>query len=127
MIVGVEATAEFPEDRVPVHVLVWGVDEARWDDMDRLRRDLYELLGCADEHDPPCALAHPLHRVGGELLADHVERCLLLFRLWEGRNGARPRECKRSASGSPGRPGATCSSGSPRSTASRPAATGRRR
>ena len=92
VIVGVEATAEFPEDRVPVHVLVWGVDEARWDDMDRLRRNLYELLGYADEHDLPCALAHPLHRVGGELSADHVERCLLLFRLWEGRNGARPRE-----------------------------------
>ena len=92
VIVGVEATAEFPEDRVPVHVLVWGVDEARWDDMDRLRGNLYELLGYADEHDLPCALAHPLHRVGGELSADHVERCLLLFRLWEGRNGARPRE-----------------------------------
>ncbi len=91
VIVGVEITALFPEDRVPVHVLAWGVDEALWADMDRARANLYELLDVADAADVPVALAHPLHRVGGELTADHLERCLLLFRLWEGRNGSRPR------------------------------------
>ncbi len=92
VLVGVEVTAEFPEDRVPVHVLVWGVDEARWADMDRLRGNLYELVDYMGGAGLPNALAHPLHRVGGEMSADHLERCLLLFRLWEGRNGARPRE-----------------------------------
>ncbi len=90
VLVGVEVTATFPEDRVPVHVLVWGLDEPRWDDMDRLRGNLYELLDYIDAAGLPCALAHPLHRVGADLTADHVERCLLLFRLWEGRNGSRP-------------------------------------
>ena len=90
VLIGVEVTAAFPEDRVPVHVLVWGVDEPRWADMDRLRDNLYELLDYLDAAGLPCALAHPLHRVGAELTADHVERCLLLFRLWEGRNGSRP-------------------------------------
>ena len=90
VLVGVEVTTEFPEDRVPLHVLVWGLDEARWADMDRLRGNLYELLDYAEAADLPAALAHPLHRVGGHLTADHIERCLLLFRLWEGRNGARP-------------------------------------
>lgn len=84
VVIGVEATTEFPEDRVPLHVLVWGLDEASWEDMDRLRGNLYELLDYIDIAGLPCALAHPLHRVGGELTADHVERCLLLFRLWEG-------------------------------------------
>jgi glycosyltransferase involved in cell wall biosynthesis/predicted metal-dependent phosphoesterase TrpH len=92
VVVGVEITAAFPEDRVPVHVLAWGVDEARWADLDRLRGNLYEVLDYAEAAGIPCALAHPLHRVGGELGADHLERCLLLFRLWEGRNGARPEE-----------------------------------
>ncbi len=92
VVVGVEVTVEFPEDRVPLHVLAWGLDEARWDDMARLRGNLYELLDYADDAGLPCALAHPLHRVGGELSADHLERCLLLFRLWEGLNGARPRQ-----------------------------------
>ena len=91
VLVGVEVTTRFPDDGVPLHVLVWGVDDARWADMDRLRANVYELLGYVEAADLPCALAHPLHRVGGDLTADHLEKCLLLFRLWEGLNGARPR------------------------------------
>lgn len=91
VLVGVEVTTRFPDDGVPLHVLVWGVDDARWADMDRLRVNVYELLGYVESADLPCALAHPLHRVGGDLTADHLEKCLLLFRLWEGLNGARPR------------------------------------
>jgi glycosyltransferase involved in cell wall biosynthesis len=91
VLIGVEVTTRFPEDGVPLHVLVWGVDEPRWADMDRLRGNLHELLAYLDAADLPCALAHPLHRVGDRLSADHLERCLLLFRLWEGINGSRPR------------------------------------
>lgn len=90
VVIGVEVTTAFPEDRVPVHVLVWGVDEAGWGDMDRLRPNLYDLVNYMDAAGLPFCLAHPLHRVGGELTAEHIERCLLLFRLWEGRNGSRP-------------------------------------
>ncbi|MBJ7455520.1 MAG: glycosyltransferase [Thermoleophilia bacterium] len=90
VVIGVEITTSFPEDRVPVHVLAWGVDEARWADMDRLRPSVYELIDYMDAARIPFALAHPLHRVGDRLTADHIERCLLLFRLWEGRNGSRP-------------------------------------
>lgn len=97
VVVGVEVTATFPEDRVPVHVLVWGVDEARWADLDRLRPNLYELLDHAEAEGLPHALAHPLHRVGDRLGPDHIERCLLLFRLWEGRNGSRPRALNEAA------------------------------
>lgn len=91
VLVGVEVTTRFPDDGVPLHVLVWGVDDARWADMDRLRPNVHELLGYVESAGLPCALAHPLHRVGGDLTTDHLERCLLLFRLWEGINGARPR------------------------------------
>jgi glycosyltransferase involved in cell wall biosynthesis/predicted metal-dependent phosphoesterase TrpH len=91
VLIGVEVTTRFPEDGVPLHVLVWGVDESRWADMDRLRGNLHELLAYLDAAHLPCALAHPLHRVGDRLTADHLERCLLLFGLWEGINGSRPR------------------------------------
>lgn len=90
VVIGVEVTTEFPEDRVPVHVLVWGLDEAIWADLDRLRPNLYELLDRIGDAGLPFALAHPLHRVGGDLTAEHIEKCLLLFPLWEGRNGSRP-------------------------------------
>jgi glycosyltransferase involved in cell wall biosynthesis len=91
VVVGVEVTTWFPEDRVPLHVLVWGVDEAAWSDLDRAREDVHDLVGELAARDLPHALAHPLHRVGGALTADHIERCLLLFPVWEGLNGARPR------------------------------------
>lgn len=90
VVVGVEITTWFPEDRVPLHVLAWGVDDGAWGDLDRARVDLYDLVAELGARDIPHALAHPLHRVGDDLTAEHLERCLLLFRLWEGRNGYRP-------------------------------------
>mgnify|MGYP001826358464 FL=1 len=92
VIVGVEVTVAFPEDGVPLHVLVWGVDDATWADLDALRGNVYEMVDYLLAASLPHALAHPLHRVGGQLTSAHLERCLLLFGMWEGRNGARPAE-----------------------------------
>ncbi len=91
VIVGVEATCAFPEDAAEMHVLIWGLDEAQWTEIDRLRSNIYESLEYIRAERLPHSLAHPLHRVGGDFTADHLERCLLLFPAWEGRNGARPR------------------------------------
>lgn len=102
--VSVEATVEFPEDKTPCHILVWGIDEARWEDMNRLRDDVYAFTSYVSGAGLPYALAHPLHRVGGDFTQYHLERALLLFPLWEGRNGARPRDgnevaCRMAAAG----------------------------
>ena len=105
--ISVEATVEFPEDGTPCHVLVWGIDESLWEEMDRLRDDVYAFTAFVHGAGLPYALAHPLHRVGGDFTQYHLERSLLLFPLWEGRNGARPREgnevaCRMAAAGTPG-------------------------
>lgn len=93
VIVGVEITTWFPDQPlVALHVLAWGVDEAAWADLDRARRNVFDLVDVLDARNIPHALAHPLHRVGDELTVDHLEICLLLFRMWEGRNGQRPEE-----------------------------------
>ena len=92
VLVGVEITALFPEDQVALHVLAWGVDEPLWDELNRLRANLYELVALLEARGVPHALAHPLHRVGGTLSVEHIERCLLLFGMWEGLNGARPQD-----------------------------------
>jgi predicted metal-dependent phosphoesterase TrpH len=42
--ISVEVTAELPEDRTPLHVLVWGIGERDWPEMDALRRNVYELI-----------------------------------------------------------------------------------
>jgi glycosyltransferase involved in cell wall biosynthesis/predicted metal-dependent phosphoesterase TrpH len=91
VIVGVEVTTAFPgEEDAQVHVLVWGLDDAQWAEIDYLRPNLFEMLDHVRAAGLPHSLAHPLHRVGGHLSADHLEKLLLVFSAWEGRNGARP-------------------------------------
>ncbi len=89
--VSVEVTTRFPEDDTPLHILVWGLDEPQWSDIDQLRSNVYELVDYLQAADLAHALAHPLQRLGADLTADHVERCLLLFPVWEGVNGSRTR------------------------------------
>jgi len=88
----VEVTTQFPEDEVPLHVLVWGLSEADHRDLQPYRPSVYELVAFLRERRLAHALAHPLYRMGPPLTPAHVERMMLLFSIWEGRNGARPRE-----------------------------------
>ena len=88
----VEVTTRFPEDDVPLHVLVWNLTEADHRDLQPLRPSVYELAAFLRERGLAHALAHPLYRMGAPLTVGHVERMMLLFGVWEGRNGARSRE-----------------------------------
>ena len=88
----VEVTTRFPEDDVPLHVLVWNLSEEDHRDLQPFRPSVYELLAFLRERGLAHALAHPLYRMGPPLTATHVERMMLLFGVWEGRNGARARE-----------------------------------
>jgi glycosyltransferase involved in cell wall biosynthesis/predicted metal-dependent phosphoesterase TrpH len=88
----VEVTTQFPEDEVPLHVLVWGLSEEDHRDLQPCRPSVYELVAFLRERGLVHALAHPLYRMGAPLTVSHVERMMLLFSVWEGRNGARPKE-----------------------------------
>jgi len=88
----VEVTTRFPEDEVPLHVLVWNLSEQDHRDLQPCRPSVYELVAFLRERGLAHALAHPLYRMGPPLTVWHVERMMLLFGVWEGRNGARPRE-----------------------------------
>jgi glycosyltransferase involved in cell wall biosynthesis len=104
----VEVTTRFPEDDVPLHVLVWNLREEDHRDLQPCRRSVYELVTFLRERSLVHALAHPLYRMGPPLTAAHVERMMLLFSVWEGRNGARAREsnelaCRLAAAVTPAR------------------------
>ena len=86
----VEVTTCFPEDSTPLHVLVWNLSEQDHGDLQPYRPSVYELVAFLRERGLVNALAHPLYRMGPPLTSWHVERMMLLFSLWEGRNGARP-------------------------------------
>jgi glycosyltransferase involved in cell wall biosynthesis len=86
-----EVTTRFPEDDVVLHVLVWNLSEEDHRDLQPYRGSVYELQAFLASRTLPHALAHPLYRMGPPITASHVERMMLLFGTWEGRNGARPR------------------------------------
>jgi glycosyltransferase involved in cell wall biosynthesis len=103
----VEVTTCFPEDGTPLHVLVWNLTEDDHRDLQPYRPSVYELVAFLRERGLVHALAHPLYRMGPPLTQWHVERMMLLFPVWEGRNGARPEEsnlvaCRLAASVSAG-------------------------
>ena len=86
----VEVTTRFPEDDLPLHVLVWDLTEEDHRDLQPLRPSVYELRAFLADRGLVHALAHPLYRMGPPITTSHIERLMLLFGLWEGRNGARP-------------------------------------
>jgi len=88
----VEVTTRFHEDDVPLHVLVWNLTEEDHHDLQPYRPSVVELVAFLRERGLTHALAHPLYRMGPQLTTSHVERMMLLFSIWEGRNGARPKE-----------------------------------
>ncbi len=86
-----EVTAEFPEDRCEVHVLVYGITEAQHREIQALRRNLYELRDYLRACDVVCSVAHPLYRVNGRTTVAHVEKLLVLFDRFETLNGMHDR------------------------------------
>ncbi len=84
-----EETVTFPEDGCDLHILVLGVTEAQHRELQRLKRNLYDFRAFARNEGIVHVVAHPLFRVNDRLNLDHIEKILVLFRLFEGINGTR--------------------------------------
>ncbi len=84
-----QITTLFPEDRCPVHLLVWGLSEAQHVEMQALRENIYDLQKYLAAADLAHAVAHPLYRLEEKFSRKHVEKLVLLFRTFEGVNGLR--------------------------------------
>ena len=83
-----EVTTYFPEDRCKVHVLVWNINEALHEDIQKARDNIYDLVAYLNRHHVLHAVAHPLFSINDRLTLEHFERFLLLFKAFE-LNGAR--------------------------------------
>jgi glycosyltransferase involved in cell wall biosynthesis len=86
-IVGEEVTAFFPSEALHVHVLVWGIDEQQHAAIGELRFNVFELVQYLREHEIAHALAHPFSLIAGGLRGEQLEALLVLFDIWEVRNG----------------------------------------
>jgi len=84
-----EISAFFPDDGVGIHVVALDIDEAQHDEIQRLRRNVYDLVHYLRTEHIPHFAAHPLSRENRPLAPSHVQQLVLMFRHLEGRNGTR--------------------------------------
>ncbi|HDY69792.1 MAG TPA: glycosyltransferase [Actinobacteria bacterium] len=83
-----EVTTFFPGEDIKLHVLALGITERQHAEMAAIRASMYELVSYMRQEGILNILAHPLTRLGGELDPDYIERLMLLFPIWEVRNGS---------------------------------------
>ena len=83
-----EATGYFPDDGCKLHVLALDITESQHLEIQRLRKNIFELAAYFYQENIFNIVAHPLYAVNDRLTADHFEQMLLLFRNFE-LNGAR--------------------------------------
>jgi glycosyltransferase involved in cell wall biosynthesis len=86
---GAELTSYFPENDCKVHVGVLGFSEKQFPDLLVARKNAYELVEHLHREQIAYFLAHPLYDINGKLSPEMVEKFLLLFNTFEGRNGGR--------------------------------------
>ncbi len=92
IVMGVESTAYFPEDGCKVHILIYGIDERQFGEIQKVRPDIYELRMYLKEQDLAHSVAHATYSVQpGKLTVAHLEKLIVLFNVFEIINGGRNR------------------------------------
>ncbi|MBN1290241.1 MAG: glycosyltransferase, partial [Candidatus Latescibacteria bacterium] len=87
--IGMEATTYFPEDECKIHVLIYGLNESEFSDIQKYRTNIYDLRDYLKEKNLAHSVAHGIYSVNGKLIFDHLEKLILLFDIFEGINGGR--------------------------------------
>ncbi len=88
---GVEVTTYFPEDNCKTHVLVYGLTEKQFEEIQNIRQDIYEFRDYLKEAQLAHSVAHATYSINGKLTIEHLEKLILLFDVFEGINGGRDR------------------------------------
>lgn len=86
---GVEFTTYFPENQCKVHLLCYGIEEQQFEEIQHIRKDIYDLRDYLRDKDIPHSLAHATFSVNGKLSLEILEKLILLFDIFEGINGGR--------------------------------------
>lgn len=86
-----EITTHFPENGCKVHLVALHFSERQFQELMRLRKNIYDLLAYLNRERIAHFLAHPLYAQNDRLTVDIIEKCLLLFSCFEIKNGCRAR------------------------------------
>jgi len=91
IITGTEFTAYFPEDGCKVHILVYGLSASDFENLQQIRRNIYDLRDYLKQARLAYSVAHATYSVNGRLTMQHLEKLILLFDVFESINGGRNR------------------------------------
>ncbi|MBN1949544.1 MAG: glycosyltransferase [Candidatus Cloacimonetes bacterium] len=89
VIVGLEATTYFPEDNCKIHILIYGLNEMQFDIIQTIRTNIYDLRDYLLQERLTHSIAHATYSVNGKLTLEHLEKLILMFDVFEVRNGGR--------------------------------------
>lgn len=89
--ISAEITTYFPEEGCSLHVVVLHISEGQFQDIMHLRKDVYELVSYLRQKNIVHFIAHPLYD-NEKLTSDLVEKILLLFDVFEIKNGSRSKQ-----------------------------------
>lgn len=82
-----EVTTKFPEDGCEIHLITLDINENQHKEITKLRNNIYELVDYLNSSQILHFVAHPFSSVNGRLKPEHWEKMLLLFDIFEVRNG----------------------------------------
>ena len=82
-----EITTYFPEDHCKIHILVYGISEAQYDQIMQIRGSIYDLREYIIEQNIAYSVAHATYDQDGKLSFEHIEKLVLLFDVFEVING----------------------------------------
>ncbi len=89
IIIGMEATTYFPEDGCKIHILIYGMNQAQYEEINNIRQDIYRLRDYIQKENLAYSVAHANYSVNRKLKQEHLEKLILLFDVFEVQNGAR--------------------------------------
>jgi len=90
--ISMETNTYLPENGCKLHVVALGITEADYQEIMRLRKNIYELSAFLRERKITHFPAHPLYDMNGRLTADVFEKLILLFDVFEVKNGSRSKK-----------------------------------
>ncbi len=87
--ISTEITTYLPGEGSKLHTVALDINEDIFDDLMHLRTNIYDLVGYLQQHDIVHYIAHPLYDMNERLSVSAIEKLLLLFEVFETKNGAR--------------------------------------
>ena len=84
-----EITSHFPENGCKIHLVTLHISEKQFAEILRLRKNIHELTAYLRQERIVHFLAHPLYAQNDKLTVDIIEKCLLMFDVFEVKNGCR--------------------------------------